>query len=120
MISFYDVDGRMGLKNVWDLIDWDKHRQTVSRIQTRIVKAVKKGLKERVRGLQRLLSNSLAAKFIAIKRVISSNENNCRVWQHALAMLEPDEVKISCPVLRGLGTGNSPRLPGTNSNSGPP
>ena len=72
MISFYDVDGRMGLKNVWDLIDWDKHRQTVSRIQTRIVKAVKKGLKERVRGLQRLLSNSLAAKLIAIKRVISN------------------------------------------------
>ena len=27
-------------------------------------------------------------------------------------MLEPDEVKVSCPVLRGLGTGNSPRLPG--------
>ncbi len=72
MISFYDVDGRMGLKNVWDLIDWDKHKQIVSRIQTRIVKAVKKGLKERVRGLQRLLSNSLAAKLIAIKRVISN------------------------------------------------
>jgi hypothetical protein len=40
------------------------------------------------------------------------NENNCRVWPHALSMLEPDEVKISRPVLRGLGTGNSPRLPG--------
>ncbi len=25
-------------------------------------------------------------------------------------MLEPDEVKISRPVLRGLGAGNSPRL----------
>ena len=25
--------------------------------------------------------------------------------------LEQDEVKISCPVLRGLGTCNSPRLP---------
>jgi len=36
------------------------------------VKAVKKGLKERVRGLQRLMSNSLAAKLIAIKRVISN------------------------------------------------
>jgi RNA-directed DNA polymerase len=72
MISLYDVDGHMGLKNVWDLIDWDKHRQTVSRIQARIVKAVKKGLKEKARGLQRLLSNSLAAKLIAIKRVISN------------------------------------------------
>jgi hypothetical protein len=42
------------------------------------------------------------------------NENNCWVWQHALSMLEPDEVKISRPVLRGLGTGNSPRLPDAN------
>ena len=73
MISIYDVDGRMGLKNVWDLIDWDKHRQTVSRIQARIVKAVKQGLKQKVRGLQRLLSNSLAAKLIATKRVISNS-----------------------------------------------
>ncbi|MBT3424191.1 MAG: hypothetical protein HN431_15425 [Bacteroidetes bacterium] len=32
--------------------------------------------------------------------------------QDALPMLEPDEVKVSCPVLRGLGAGNSPRLPG--------
>jgi len=27
-------------------------------------------------------------------------------------MFEPDEVKVSRPVLRGLGAGNSPRLPG--------
>jgi hypothetical protein len=26
-------------------------------------------------------------------------------------MLEPDEAKVSRPVLRGLGTGNGPRLP---------
>ncbi|WP_413882047.1 reverse transcriptase N-terminal domain-containing protein, partial [Desulfobacula sp.] len=73
MISFYDVDGRMGLKNVWDLLDWGKHIQIVSRIQARIVKAVKNGLKQTARGLQRLLSNSLAAKLIAIKRVISNS-----------------------------------------------
>jgi RNA-directed DNA polymerase len=73
MISFYDVDGRMGLKNVWDLLNWGKHVQIVSRIQMRIVKAVKTGLKETARGLQRLLSNSLSAKLIAIKRVISNS-----------------------------------------------
>jgi hypothetical protein len=27
-------------------------------------------------------------------------------------MLEPDEAKVSRPVFRGLGAGNSPRLPG--------
>ncbi|WP_207689794.1 hypothetical protein [Desulfonema limicola] len=28
-----------------------------------------------------------------------------------LSLLEPDEVKVSSPVLRGLGDGNIPRLP---------
>ena len=39
---------------------------------------------------------------------------DCRVSKDALLMLEPDEVKVSCPVLRGLGAGNSPRLPGVS------
>lgn len=72
MISFYDIDGRVGFKQLWDLIDWDKQKLIVSRIQARIVKAVKKGLKEKVRSLQRLLANSLASKLLAIKRVLSN------------------------------------------------
>lgn len=36
------------------------------------MKAVRSGLKEKARGLQRLLSNSLAARLIAIRRVISN------------------------------------------------
>ena len=40
-------------------------------------------------------------------------EINCRVFNYALTMLEPYEVKVSCTVLRGLGAGNSPRLPDT-------
>lgn len=31
-----------------------------------------------------------------------------------IALLELDEEKVSRPVLRGLGDGNSPRLPGDN------
>ena len=41
MISFYDIDGRVGFKQLWDLIDWDRQKLIVSRIQARIVKAVK-------------------------------------------------------------------------------
>jgi hypothetical protein len=37
---------------------------------------------------------------------------DCRVSKDALPMFEPDEVKVSRPVLMGLGAGNSPRLPG--------
>ena len=35
----------------------------------------------------------------------------CRVLKRTLSMLEPYEVKVSRTVLRGLGAGNSPRLP---------
>ena len=33
-------------------------------------------------------------------------------------MLEPDEVKVSSPVLRGLGSSNAPRLPGLLTEAG--
>jgi hypothetical protein len=35
----------------------------------------------------------------------SWKQKQLRVWPHALSMLEPDEVKVSRPVLRGLGAG---------------
>ena len=72
MIS-YDIDGRTGYELWWDSIDWSKQRQVVFRIQTRIVKAEKKGLKETGRGLHRLLTHSHAAKLLAIKRVVSNS-----------------------------------------------
>lgn len=72
MISYYDIDGRIDFKQTWDLINWDEQKLIVSRIQSRIVKASKNGLKEKVRSLQRLLANSLASKLSAIKRVISN------------------------------------------------
>ena len=72
MISYYDIDGRMGLMRLWDSFYWEKQERIVSRIQTRIVKAVRNGLKEKVRSLQRLLSNSLASKLLAIKRVVTN------------------------------------------------
>jgi RNA-directed DNA polymerase len=73
MISYFDIDGLTGYESWWNSIDWDKHRQVVSGIQARIVKAVKNGFKEVVRGLQRLLANSHAAKLLAIRRVISNS-----------------------------------------------
>lgn len=83
MISYIiGIDGRTDMmrqwdfinwdKSEWDLIDWKKNERIVTRIQARIVKAVKSGLKEKVRGLQRLLNNSLAAKLLAIRRVTSN------------------------------------------------
>ena len=47
-------------------------RRHVSRLQARIVKAVRAGNWHRVRCLQRLLANSFAAKLLAVKRVSSN------------------------------------------------
>jgi hypothetical protein len=66
----------------WNAIDWRKAHQNVRRLQVRIVKAM--------------------------RDYLSQN----RVPQGAFERLEPDEGKLSCPVPRGLGGSNAPRLPG--------
>jgi RNA-directed DNA polymerase len=56
----------------WTSIDWDSVRRTVQRLQARIVKSLKAGDRRKVKDLQRLLTRSLAAKLLAVKRVTSN------------------------------------------------
>ncbi len=63
------IEGTQDAEMPWSSIDWDNVRHQVSRLQARIVKAVRAGKWHRVRCLQRLLANSLAAKLLAVKRV---------------------------------------------------
>jgi len=53
----------------WQLIDWGQAIRIVKQLQRRIVKAVKAGKWKKVRDLQRLLTNSTAAKALAVRRV---------------------------------------------------
>ena len=55
--------------NQWHEINWLKINRKVRRLQARIVKAAKAKKWHKVRNLIRLLSHSLAAKCLAIKRV---------------------------------------------------
>ena len=57
----------------WKQIDWKKAKETVNRIQIRIVKAVESGKSGLVKRLQYLLAHSFYAKALAIKRVTSSH-----------------------------------------------
>jgi RNA-directed DNA polymerase len=66
------IEGPRGGAALWSAIDWAKIRRHVSRLQARIVKAVRAGKWHRVRCLQRLLANSFAAKLLAVKRVSSN------------------------------------------------
>jgi RNA-directed DNA polymerase len=56
----------------WDSVDWDQSRRHVRRLQVRIAKAAKEGKWNRVKVLQRLLTRSLHAKLLAVKRVTSN------------------------------------------------
>jgi len=60
----------------WRAIDWPKARQYVRRLQMRIAKAVKEGLKGKVKALQWLLTHSYYAKLLAVKRVTSNKGKN--------------------------------------------
>lgn len=53
----------------WDKIDWPAMEREVSRLQARIVKAEQEGRWNKVKTLQHLLTRSLAARLLAVKRV---------------------------------------------------
>ena len=66
------IEGPQGAAAHWSSIDWTRVRRHVSRLQARIVKAVRAGKWHRVRCLQRLLANSFFAKLLAVQRVSSN------------------------------------------------
>jgi len=61
-----------GETSSWNLIDWDEVARQVCNLQTRIVKAIKKEDWKLVRSLQRLLTESTAAKLLAVRQVTSN------------------------------------------------
>lgn len=63
------IDGRKSKAALWNSVNWNKAKRIVDHLQSRIVKAVKAGNKEKVRSLQRLLARSSAGKLLAVKRV---------------------------------------------------
>ncbi len=56
----------------WDKIDWNKIKEKVNRLQTRIVKAVRQGKERLVKRLQYLLSVSRDAKLLAVRKVTTN------------------------------------------------
>ncbi len=53
----------------WHAIDWRRVKQTVRRLQARIVKATQEGRWGKVQALQHLLTHSFSAKALAVRRV---------------------------------------------------
>jgi RNA-directed DNA polymerase len=60
------------LGNNWKLVNWEKVKSEVKRLQMRIAKAAREGKKNKVKALQWVLSHSFNAKLLAVKRVTSN------------------------------------------------
>ena len=54
---------------IWQSIDWKKVKREVKSLQSRIVKAIKEGRHNKAKALQWMLTHSLSAKLLAVKRV---------------------------------------------------
>lgn len=59
--------------STWKTIDWDHVNAQVKRLQMRIAKAVREKRYSKERALQWLLTHSLSAKLLAVKRVTQSS-----------------------------------------------
>jgi RNA-directed DNA polymerase len=64
------------ITEAWDLIDWERCKRHVRKLQARIVKAVQEGRWGRVKALQHLLTHSFSAKALAVKRVAENKGKN--------------------------------------------
>lgn len=60
----------------WDRINWSRCEKEVRKLQMRIAKAQREGKKGRVKALQRILTRSLAAKILAVRRVTTNRGKN--------------------------------------------
>jgi RNA-directed DNA polymerase len=58
-----------GVSITWNSIDWAKSERNVRKLQARIVKATRNGRHGKVKALQWLLTHSLSAKALAVRRV---------------------------------------------------
>ncbi len=60
----------------WQAINWSATHQSVRRLQDRIAKAVREKHWGKVRSLQRILTRSLPAKRLAVRRVTTNRGKN--------------------------------------------
>ena len=58
----------------WKALPWKRFQKVVFRLQTRIYKARKNGDRKLVNKLQKLLLNSKAAKYLAVRQVTQLNQ----------------------------------------------
>jgi RNA-directed DNA polymerase len=79
------------LRYEWDLTPWRKLERTVYKLQKRIYRASERGDGKQVHRLQRLLTASKAAKYLAVRRVTQDNRGKKTAGVDGKTALTPKE-----------------------------
>lgn len=79
------------VRDDWKALPWKKFQLCVFRLQTRIFKARKNGDHRLVRKLQKLLLNSKAAKYLAVRQVTQLNQGKATAGIDDKVALNPKE-----------------------------
>ena len=91
MSSRQDVKTSVPESHAWAQIPWRKLERYVFHLQKRIYRARQRGDWKTVRGLQRLLRRSRAAKTLAVRRVTQDNDGKNTPGVDGVATLTPKE-----------------------------
>lgn len=86
----------------WHSIDWINAHKTVRRLQARIVKATREGKWGRVKALQHLLTHSLSAKVVAVRKV-TENRGNKTAGVDKATWSTPEEKSAAVMSLKRRG-----------------
>jgi retron-type reverse transcriptase len=113
----------------WKALPWKQFQKVVFRLQTRIYKARKNGDRKLVNKLQKLLLNSKAAKYLAVRQVTQLNQGKATAGVDGKTALNCKErIQLTQDLLTGwkkwehrkLRRVNIPKKDGTQRKLGIP
>jgi RNA-directed DNA polymerase len=84
----------------WNFIPWDKVYEKVRSLQRRIAKAISEGKPGRAKALQWILTHSLAAKLLAVKRVTENKGKNTPGVDGVLWKTSKDKLRAALTLSR--------------------
>src|SRR5215831_4477173 len=91
MRQLMDNETPQGVSDEWNTIPWRKLERYIYRLQKRIYKAKQRGDTRAVRGIQRMLARSKAAKTLAVRQVTQDNRGKRTAGIDGVKNLNPKE-----------------------------
>jgi RNA-directed DNA polymerase len=101
------VNAALRSAHKWDTIQWDHHRTIVKKLQLRIAKATQLRKFRKVKTLQWILTHSLSAKLIAVKKVMQ-NKGSKTPGVDGIIIKTPEEKLALAKNLKRKGYQPSP------------